>query len=499
MVMDRENAEKTPPPSDSSGTNSSDTELLPYRPRMQPRAKRFAPRAKTGCDTCRPKIASRLMAVRPSALELGASSATNRSRYAINAWWLAGHALAFITEMPLAATRRAPSHSDCLLTFGVRLDVEVQAPMSSYTSFGDGPSQASYNAKAELRKGGMETHSFIAMVTQHQIVCAANAIRVSPMYGGGPEMNHLWQLLFRHMTATVSNVNGYIKGGVRPSYIVYQICNLLGIELGLAIPTWRLHAEGLAAYIRGLGGMENMTTLHLSAYKPIQYGLIMATACNTTSPPADQIHGFSDWSRKEVRLAYSHTGRPMLPCPTALFLEIIEITRLRRLVYTGERSRTQLFRIAVKIARAVDEFAPECWTESYDTHGPKCLLSARLFKTATTLYALLSLPPRLSNLFASQPPTSNVMTSIQHHRDKLFALFAEAWEELSRKSLGWPSAVLGVAVVDNPEQCQQLRTWLDAMRWIPSTDGGTHNLMPLLKEFWVSGSVFARDDIRGAS
>lgn len=368
--------------------------------------------------------------------------------------------------------------------------------MSNYTEVGSNSLKPAYDAAAELRKGRPEPYSFSAMVLQHRIVCGSISARVKPEYGTLYGTSHLWNMLYECMAMSVKNLNEYIKIGMRPSYIFAQTVNMLGIEVGVSMPTWRLHADGLAALIKRYGGMENLKTMAVPAFLAVQYGFIMATACNTTSPLTNQIAGVTDWSRNEVRLAYAHTGREALPCPTDLFFEMIDITRLRTAVYTGEVSRTQLLRNARKIAQGIDGFDPESWTETYDTQGPSFTLMARLFKSAVTLYAVMSLPPRLvkpftvpqSGLAASAGGVQDI-SAHAYYRDQLFQLFTEAWDRLSRRSLGWPVAVLGVAVADSPSQREQVRAWLDYMCWIPGTDCGTLALVPLLEEFWPLGST----------
>lgn len=222
----------------------------------------------------------------------------------------------------------------------------------------------------------------------------------------------------------------------------------------------------------------------------------LAVAGNTTSPPLDQMNGFARWSREESTLAYSHTGLSEFLCPTVLFLEIMEISRQRTAIATHGVTTTTVRRVE-KIARAVRGFDAENWKESYSTEDPKSILTAKLFKCAVTLYAILSLPTRFSAAFADTPPRTKGKGSKKHrpreirsfYRDQMFELFEEAFESLARYSLGWPTAVLGVAVVDNPKQKAQFEKWLGELMWMTGSDGGMENMEPVLKDFWTSGKT----------
>lgn len=223
----------------------------------------------------------------------------------------------------------------------------------------------------------------------------------------------------------------------------------------------------------------------------------VSTACNATSPPLDQITGMANWSREEYVLTYSHTGFEALPCPTVLFLEMIEISRLRTKIATTTIKTHHAIK-ARKIAQAVLSFDIETWKEPHDITGPRFALAGKLFKTALTLYAIMSFPRRLAAAFTTASRTGAADASSRvtdkeivearcFYRDQLFDLYSEAWTVLTPRSLGWLAAVLGAAAVDNAEQqCQVLR-WLGELCRLPANDGGPLNLMSLLPEFWASG------------
>lgn len=360
--------------------------------------------------------------------------------------------------------------------------------MDIYQDLGDNSSQSSADAATEIRKGPLDPWSFTAMVLQHRLLCQANALKIAPSQSKIPALNHMWEMMYEHLSMCVQNINIWIRNESRPAWIIFQIANILGWELGLGMPTWRLHARGMAGVVAGYGGVENLKEMKGGGHLSLQFAYVVATACNATSPITDQIDGFTEWSRNEVEAAYAHTGRESIPCPTILFIELIEITRLRGIVHTGERSRTQVFRNALKISKTIHDFDPSNWVEKYDTSDVKSNVIARLFKAAVIAYAVLALPPRLAKLFTGQAQETPDSPRA-HCRDKLFEAFTAAWDALSLLSLGWPVAVLGVAVAGSPTHIEQVRRWLEVLRWRRNSQGGPHELIPLLEEFWESGKT----------
>lgn len=207
--------------------------------------------------------------------------------------------------------------------------------------------------------------------------------------------------------------------------------------------------------------------------------------------------GFSDWSEHDIRTVYSTTMYSEVPCPTELFLNIMEISRLRALVATLTPPYSDAIWPAISnVFNKIDSFVPENWTEPYNVPDkPEMTLIARIYKSATTLYAVLSLPP--PPIISRTHGPSQAASEASYKRSKIAArerLFQETVEAMAtlkpNLSLCWPLAVLGASLIDgeSPE-----RTFVEkSLRTISRTPqvyyGPTMSLVKLLA-FWKSGKT----------
>lgn len=221
----------------------------------------------------------------------------------------------------------------------------------------------------------------------------------------------------------------------------------------------------------------------------------IATLANTTTPANNQMTGFSDWSTTDIRTVYSTTMYSEMPCPTHLFLNIIEISRLRGLLttLTGPYADA-LWPSISEVFKNIESFSPEDWTEPYTVpKKPEMTLIARVYKQATTLYGVLSLPPPPMlnyDLETSQPSKAAAYLQLKAAtRNRLFQLVTEAMETLRPNlSLCWPLAVLGVALADGePSERTFVEKSLRKISRSPQTYYGPTMSLVKLMSFWESG------------
>lgn len=183
---------------------------------------------------------------------------------------------------------------------------------------------------------------------------------------------------------------------------------------------------------------------------------------------------------------------PDLPCPTQIFLEINRITRLRVLIQTEACSPHDAGLIAGQIYRRIGSFNPEEWNERYSLpDARKALLLARLFKSAATLYGMLSLSLYKPSIAADKVDSSAEAYDIQRisQRGYLLSLIREGMYILtSTTPLCWPLAVAGVALADGTAAEQT--TVIECLQRIclaPETYRGPMVLLSRLQQFWSSG------------
>ncbi|OAA74856.1 C6 finger domain protein [Akanthomyces lecanii RCEF 1005] len=351
--------------------------------------------------------------------------------------------------------------------------------------------------------------SFIALVVTDRIVNASAQAGVLPRQGNLPGINHLWSLLYRHIDIVIKDLNSRIAGGAAIETLLRRLVDLLSIDLSIMDPAWRSHVEGFAALVKLHGGVQKVLSVKAALERDqrvppmaLHYVLIYSTLANTASPASNQINGLANWSPDDIAAAYSHTGFHPAPCPTSVLQDIVRITRLRTMCLAEPTITSAFVPIAREVSRLLQTFDPEKWTEPYAKPEDPCMpLAGDLYKTASILYGLLSLPPVLAAEFAlipgSSPPAGaapdEAATAVESGRvfygNYLLNLVDRAMEELPLpQGVSWPIAVLGVAKHDAPqEEKDRLRKHLQTLRLKPGADSGAANIDIKLRDFWFFG------------
>lgn len=207
---------------------------------------------------------------------------------------------------------------------------------------------------------------------------------------------------------------------------------------------------------------------------------------NTISPAHRQIHRIYEFETEKLQNIYSFDLFNEMPCPTVLFLDIIRITRLRMASAAGASFESVIQPAAREIFEHVDSFSPEGWTEPYTVpEKPEFPLLAGIFKSAVTLYCILSLLPRESDAYQLTRPVI---------RDHLLGQMRQVLSLLtSNMGLAWPISVVAVALVDGaPED----KAMIEKLLFGGSPENYFHAPMAYIKrfrEFWASGKT-AWDD-----
>ncbi|OAA47955.1 C6 finger domain protein [Cordyceps fumosorosea ARSEF 2679] len=347
--------------------------------------------------------------------------------------------------------------------------------------------------------------SFIALVVTDRIVNASAQAGVLPRQGNLPGINHLWSLLYRHIDIVIKDLNSRIAGGAAIETLLRRLVDLLSIDLSIMDPAWRSHVEGFAALVKLHGGVQKVINVKAALERDqrvppmaLHYVLIYSTLANTTSPASNQITGLANWSADDITAAYSHTGFHPAPCPTSVLQDIVRITRLRTMCLAEPTITSAFVPIAHEVSRLLQAFVPEEWTEPYAKPEDPCMpLAGDLYKTASILYGLLSLPPVLAAEFATipgaDPPAMDGPSAVERARlfygAYLMNLVERAMGELPLpQGVSWPIAVLGVAKHDAPqEEKDRLIRHLRTLRLRPGADSGAANIDIKLRDFWYFG------------
>lgn len=211
------------------------------------------------------------------------------------------------------------------------------------------------------------------------------------------------------------------------------------------------------------------------------------TIANTTSPTYDQAVGFNGLTTREVIMAYSHSGFSSFPCATSMFLDMMQLSHLRRRCAARPGTVSDLIPEARSIFRHIQDFNTSEWKETYPATDDFVLL-AETFKAAIILYGLLTLP----RLLAAQchcPDSASTDIPRLYYRTLLFNFVVKGMDTVERNEcFTWPIAVLGVAFHDGAPMIQStLLQYLDGIIMRPGVDCGAVTLMLRLREFWGSG------------
>ncbi|EJP62869.1 C6 finger domain protein [Beauveria bassiana ARSEF 2860] len=334
--------------------------------------------------------------------------------------------------------------------------------------------------------------SFVMLVIHSHItdICRANKIRCEP--GSWPAINHLWRMFFDYMAKAIQYLNQCIAADFPPRYNLYRIVDLLSIELDMVDSTfWQAHCKGFLALVEAYGGVDAVikSADNPSPILALQFVFIHGLVCNTAGPVEEQINEFDRFKEAEILRIYSDMYFRVFPCPSCLFLSIVRVTRLRVLAASLGPSSPELVSAAEETCAAVYGFAPDRWTEEYTLPSdPKIYTFARVFQATTILYALLSLPHALAQPFR-RVEAARGRNARRHYRRVLI----DSIEKASKVRMGlagmcWPLAVLGAALHDGaPEEQAAVMGWLREMETLSTVASGPILLQKLLPAFWASG------------
>ncbi|OAA72817.1 C6 zinc finger domain protein [Akanthomyces lecanii RCEF 1005] len=334
--------------------------------------------------------------------------------------------------------------------------------------------------------------SFVMLVINTHIthISQANSVRKVP--GSWPAINHLWRLFFNYMAKAIQHLNRCIATDFPPRYNLFRIVDLLSIELDMIDSTfWQAHCRGFLALVEVYGGVDAVikSANNPSPVLALQFVFMHGLINNTASPVDDQISEFDNFKEADILRIYCDMYFRVFPCPSFLFLAIVRITRLRVLAATLGSESPELLSVAKHISDEVYEFMPDRWTETYKLpFDPKIYTFARVFKATTILYALLSLPQNLAQPFC-RAEFANGRDPRLHYRDVLATAITKASTvQFGMAGMCWPLAVLGVSLYDGtPEEQAGVIGWLKDMEKVPTVASGPVTLQQMLPEFWASG------------
>ncbi|KAJ6783771.1 hypothetical protein PWT90_07676 [Aphanocladium album] len=338
--------------------------------------------------------------------------------------------------------------------------------------------------------------NFIISTLAHRISNASKSYGRLQRTGEDPALTGAWESYFRYVLQVIGIVNECISdrgpyGGYRGTFS--RIVDLVALEIELHGAAWRAHMEGFLAFLEHYGGVQAVLRLPRPPFYQFQFLFVHGLAANTTSPARQQVSGFTKLTDDDISAMVGSSMFIDMPCPTALFLEMVHITRLRVLVESRTIMAAHIQTIASKIFDRIDSFDPENWTETYKLPTAPIVTSiARAYKAAVMMYGILTLPP---SAFVAWSASRGVLHSRRRlfitQRDELVAQARKTWSALnSQSSLCWPLIVAGVALANGPLEDQEFVSSCIRTIWLhPNAYCGPIVCLDKIRALWQSGKT----------
>ncbi|KAJ4150680.1 hypothetical protein LMH87_011420 [Akanthomyces muscarius] len=331
---------------------------------------------------------------------------------------------------------------------------------------------------------------FIIHATAEYLNRLSRAHSALPNPSALPAARNQWNKFHQYALEVLQDVNCNIElqnpTPLSMSTVLVRIFSLINAELYTLGPSWRAHIIGFLAFIKMKWKLGTILKTGLTVTSTT-WVITNAVIVNTTSPPDHQIMPIYDFSLEEIEAVFSRQFYSELPCPSALFLCMHRISKLRMRLASGE-SRTVIQPLGQAILDEIETFSVKTWTEPYGVPDkPVIPVLARAYRAAVRLYAIMTLPACVS------AATSKTYSKTPA-RDELMSLIREALPLLEAKlALHWCLPVAGVALADGPAEDQELIEYIfmglkqDMEFYLP------FHIRDTLKRFWASGST-AWDD-----
>ncbi|KAJ3478946.1 hypothetical protein NLG97_g8447 [Lecanicillium saksenae] len=315
--------------------------------------------------------------------------------------------------------------------------------------------------------------------------------------GEDPAFAGLWKNYARYMAAHVKYTNELIantdvKNGAHVRKVFRYLYSLLGLDLMVDCSMWQVHLNGCFAYAQHIGGVESLMGTRAADY--LVEILIRAIGFNTTTPATKQALGYHHYSEDQMKTLLNDDVSVDLPCPGDLLAVLDRITRLRIQVATSTISAAKVGATAQGLFQEIDQFDIEASLKdcpwSTELIG-RCY--SEVFHAAVKLYGILTLPRSavLEAIKATGPDAYETLRMSQ--RKNLVQLLKKAWPEIDFfPSLQWALIVAGVAATTDDaaaEDQDYVEQSLTKILHHALSDASTFTCLVKLQLFWKSGKT----------
>ncbi|KAK1987563.1 C6 zinc finger protein [Colletotrichum cereale] len=286
---------------------------------------------------------------------------------------------------------------------------------------------------------------------QHALVAMAIEHRISRMTSRkhDPFVAEVKARAMQHRSTAVQALNKDIGDERRrisditmSGVIVFMygdVCILMG---SATASNWRFHLNGFAALVSLRGGWQELCRKAPHMNTVVLFSKIIQNFANTTSPADDQMSPVLNSELKIMIRDTFETGYyPFLPCPAELFIDIIDINRLRFLASRQDVKATAgtTQAEAEDLLTKITDFSPEAWSETKDDSREEHLMMAQIYQSAVVLFGILS----LQSAGAVSSSAGWTVVKKMHSCRLLSLLKKSATSDVLKSCAAWPVIVAG--------------------------------------------------------
>ncbi|KAK1966349.1 C6 zinc finger domain-containing protein [Colletotrichum sublineola] len=279
-------------------------------------------------------------------------------------------------------------------------------------------------------------HALVAMAIEHRMLRTTSRKH-------DPFVAEVRARAIQHRSTAVQALNKDIGDERRQAsditmsgVIIFMYGDLMG---SATASNWRFHLNGFAALVSLRGGWEELCRKAPHMKILVLFCKIIENFANTTSPADDQVSPVLNFELKVlIRDTYETGYYPYLPCPADLFIDIIDINRLRFLASRrGVKGASQSE--AEDLLTKITDFLPESWSETRNRLREEHLMMAQIYQSAVVLFGILSLQS------AGAVSWSAGWAAVRKiHSNRLFSLLKKsATSEILKNCAAWPLIVAG--------------------------------------------------------
>ncbi|ATY65537.1 C6 finger domain [Cordyceps militaris] len=274
-----------------------------------------------------------------------------------------------------------------------------------------------------------------SMVTQQlQWASAARGRVLRP--GEDPAFAGTWAKYFGYYRKLLGVTNACIENGGPGKYrALFCIFGLFCMDIKADEPLWQAHLNGAFAYVDKMGGLEA-----LLQFPPSFSGYVLKDLKHVLL----QVRGLDFFTDADMMTIIKSGTVIQPPLPVDIFISIARFTQLRIAAVTGSIPETDISDAAQTQLATLNALDPEAWAAEHGLGDyPLVAATGRIFQAATQLYVALTLG-RVQGLVHGMLPAL---------QKRLVTLLDAIWNNIrNHGTLLWPLIVAGVAAAGGSEE-----------------------------------------------